>query len=257
MSGWSYINDLPTTVNLNDGEFEIVVNLSSVGVEGNMLAHINLDGQVKDVEFSSGEEGTIAEVTAEGKVYTLKYEYATTWSRWMPLVTVAEAEEDNGNNGGTETAVRFEAENAELVSAEGGSNPIQIETNAACSNGQGVAYMQDAGNTINFNFTASAAATEVKLVICIAPATMTQTDNGSEIGELAPADLPSYCAITINGEAITFTGDPIPGNNAMNYWNVGTFTATINLAAGENVISFVSQGLAINVDYIDVYANVA
>ncbi|MBE7088668.1 MAG: hypothetical protein E7370_04045, partial [Clostridiales bacterium] len=144
MNGWSYINDLPTEINLNDGEFEIVVNLSSVGVEGNMLAHINLNGTVKDVEFSSGEEGTIAEVTAGGKVYTLKYEYATTWSRWMPLVTVAEAEE--GGNEFTGDPVRFEAEEAELVSAEGGSNPIQIESNAACSNGQGVGYMQDAGN---------------------------------------------------------------------------------------------------------------
>ncbi|MBE7088516.1 MAG: hypothetical protein E7370_03225 [Clostridiales bacterium] len=243
---------------INELSVDTFMSYASVTVNGNAVTFTGdpLPGNNAFNYWNVGEFTATIDLVAGENVIVITSNGTAVNVDYFELV-IPESQNGGGNNDFDGEAVRFEAEEAELVSAEGGSNPIQIESNAACSNGQGVGYMQDAGNTINFNFTASAAATEVKLVICIAPATMTQTDNGSEIGELAPADLPSYCAITINGEAITFTGDPIPGNNAMNYWNVGTFTATINLAAGENVISFVSQGLAINVDYIDVYANVA
>lgn len=94
MSDWSYITDATTTVTINTeaGTFEIVIDLSTLEADGiNLLTHVKLEGATKDVDFQQGTDGVIDTITVGGKVYTLKFDYATTWSRWMVILVVTAA----------------------------------------------------------------------------------------------------------------------------------------------------------------------
>lgn len=171
-----------------------------------------------------------------------------------------------GSNGGTlapaDGAVRFEAENAELGQLEGAENPIQIETNDAISGGKGVGYFSTAGQTITIKITSDKAVDNVAIHLGVAPAIVTNFsfDAGGfvmTIGDLSAETLATCASFTLNGEAVTFSGDTLTGNAASNFWNVGVFTATVNLKAGENVFVITSLGQAINLDYVDVYASVS
>ena len=176
--------------------------------------------------------------------------------------------EGTGGTGGTggslapeEGAVRFEAESAELGQVEGAENPIQIETNSAISGGKGVGYFSTAGQTLTITINSDAAVENVVIHLGVAPAIVTNFsfEGGSfvmTIGDLSAETLAKSASFTLNGEAVTFSGETLPGNAASNFWNVGVFTATVNLKAGENVFVITSLGQALNVDYIDVYASV-
>ena len=177
------------------------------------------------------------------------------------------SEETPGEGAGGSTvlpdgdAVRFEAENAELGQVEGAENPIQIETNDAISGGKGVGYFSTTGQTITIKITSDKAVDNVAIHLGVAPAVVTNFsfDGGvfvMTVGDLSAETLAKSASFTLNDEAVAFSGETLPGNAASNFWNVGVFTATVNLKAGENVFVITSLGQAVNVDYIDVYASV-
>ena len=164
---------------------------------------------------------------------------------------------DNGNKPVEGSTTRYEAEKATWVDSpdvtEG--NEIRTEQNESISGGEGVAYFQTAGATLTFKFNVEAAVTGGAIELGVAPATMTTEGETSIIGDLTAESLATCASFTMNGKAVTFTGT-IAGNEEMNYWGVGEMTAEVELVAGENVFVITCLGSALNIDYIDVYADV-
>ncbi|MBQ2723646.1 MAG: hypothetical protein IJF72_03210 [Clostridia bacterium] len=196
-------------------------------------------------DWDEGEITTPATATEDG---VMTYTCTVCGHSYTEAIPATGGGEQGG--GSLAAPIRIEAENATLGQIDGASNPIQIEENAGCSGGRGVGYFQASGQTITFTIVVDEAVNGVTLVLGVAPAVMDMTT--CEIASMSAAQLATFASFQLNGTAITFAGDTLPGNGEMNFWLVGTFTATVNLQAGTNTFIITSRGTALNVDYIEV-----
>lgn len=151
---------------------------------------------------------------------------------------------------------RFEAEEAELFTPEHNANFIKPEANASASGQACVIFFGEEGNSVTFNFTSTADETGVTLNLC-ASSCLDVYENGERTGERAIPGAYFRHIVKTNGSVpAAFTGH-LNGSGSANpnfelgYHNWSVVTTSVDLKKGDNIITLVSPGVAINWDYVE------
>ena len=166
------------------------------------------------------------------------------------------AESQGGGNGGaistlTGEKIRVEAEDGELGIVSS-SNSVQVETNANASNGEGVGYFQQAGDSVTLTFNVTAAKQNAYIRFGVASASINYSTFAIE--DMSLDAFKAAYTITLNGDALTPDEGSLTGNTSFNFWNVQEIGARGNLQAGPNTIVITANGAGgCNWDYVDIY----